>query len=224
MQIYAHTHRENPNTPIRVHPLLLSLAETINASEASPQIAAISENDDRALASKLYTSPSEFPPLEMHFARGNGQSFLSNRNGYALTSVACCGECMASAPQADLGGEGNAAQCSLAATFHALEDSAANIGGGSLSTHSKRKKCRRTSSGGARGNLPNTRGPRPAVPIRRTRGKSAQKASSRDVNTSTPEEMSEGGDRGVEPCMFTRSLLPCFADDICCLLKVQTAI
>jgi len=76
MSIYADTHRENPNTPIQVHPLLLSLSETINASETSPQIAAISENDERALTSNLYTSPSALPLLEMHFATKNGQSLL----------------------------------------------------------------------------------------------------------------------------------------------------
>ena len=224
MSIYADTHRENPNTPIRVHPLLLSLSETINASETSPQIAAISENDERALTSNLYTSPSALPPLEMHFATKNGQSLLSTRNGYALTSVAGCRECMASAPQADSRGEGNATQCDSAATFHALEDNTAHIGSASLSMHNKGKKRRRASSSGVRGNLPNTHRPKAAASTRRTRGKSAQKARSRDVNTSPPEETSEGGDRGVEPCMFTRSLVPCVADDICCSLNVQMVI
>ena len=156
MSIYADTHRENPNTPIQVHPLLLSLSETINVSKTSPQIAAISENDERALTSNLYTSPSVLPPLEMHFATKNGWSLLSTWNGYALISVAGCQECMASAPQANSRGEGNATQCNSAATFHALEDNTVHIGSASLSMHNKGKKRQRASSSGVQGNLLNT--------------------------------------------------------------------
>jgi len=90
MNFYANTHKANPNLTIRIHPLLLSLAETINASDANPDIRTISENDERALRSDLYIPPSAFPLLEIHFSGQNGPSLLSNQNGYFLTSVACC--------------------------------------------------------------------------------------------------------------------------------------
>jgi len=48
MNFYANTRKANPNLTIRVHPLLLSLAKTINASDANPDIRTISENDERA--------------------------------------------------------------------------------------------------------------------------------------------------------------------------------
>lgn len=65
---------------IRIHPLLLSLKKTIDASETDPDISAISENDERALSSDMYTSPSEFPPLEMHLYGTNGPFLLSYQN------------------------------------------------------------------------------------------------------------------------------------------------
>ena len=71
---YANAYKGNPNTPIRIHPLLLSLRETIAASETDPDIGAISENDERVPGNELYTSPSEFPPLEIQFSGGNGES------------------------------------------------------------------------------------------------------------------------------------------------------
>ena len=71
---YANAYKRNSNTPIRIHPLLLSLKETIAASETDPDICAISENDKRVTGNDLYTSPSEFPPLEIHFSGGNGTS------------------------------------------------------------------------------------------------------------------------------------------------------
>jgi hypothetical protein len=78
MNFYAETHDRNPNLTIRIHPLLLSLSETINVSETSPDISTISENDERALRSNLYTSPGAFPPLEIHFSGQNGSSLLFN--------------------------------------------------------------------------------------------------------------------------------------------------
>lgn len=80
MSFYADNCKRNPNVTIRIHPLLLSLTGTIEASETNPDINAISENDERALRSKLYTSPSAFPPLEIHFSGKNGQSLPSDQN------------------------------------------------------------------------------------------------------------------------------------------------
>ena len=115
---------------------------------------------------------------------------------------------MASAPQDDPGGEGNATQCNLAATPHTLEDDIAHIGSASFSTRNKGKKRRRASLG-VQGNPSNTCSPKAAALICRTKGKGAQKVGSRDVNTLSPEETcekppQEGRDRGVEPRMFTR--------------------
>ena len=235
MRFYIKACGRNPDNPIPVHLLLLSLSKTVDASETNPDIGAISENDERVLNSDHYTSPSAFPPLEIHSPGKNGSSLKSNQNGYTLTSLADCQECMASAPQDGSGGEGNAAQCNSAATPHALEDNIAHIGGASFSTRNKGKKRRRASLG-AQGNLSNTHSPKAAALMHRTKGKSAQKVGSRDVNASSPEETpagdeetpenpsQEGRDRGVEPGMFTRGAAQHFADDICCSLKAQTVI
>jgi hypothetical protein len=56
----------------RVHPLLLSLAEVFKESEVSPDIGSISEDDPRVLGSEYFTSPSKFPPLDMHLSGQNG--------------------------------------------------------------------------------------------------------------------------------------------------------
>lgn len=50
-------------TPPRIHPLLLSLTEAWNASDTSPDIHSISENDPRVIRSVYYVSPRELPPL-----------------------------------------------------------------------------------------------------------------------------------------------------------------
>ena len=71
---YANACKRNTGTPIHIYPLLLSLRETIAASETDPDISTILENDKRIPRSNLYISPSEFPPLEMHFSGGNGAS------------------------------------------------------------------------------------------------------------------------------------------------------
>src|SRR5258708_23921188 len=122
MAFYLSTHRRNPEHTISVHPLVLSLTEVINASHTNRDISTISENDERALKSIHYTLPSTFPPLEIHFPGQNGRSLLFNRYGNALTLVAGCQKCMASSPQNDSGGEGNATQGNLAATSTTLED------------------------------------------------------------------------------------------------------
>jgi hypothetical protein len=90
MNFYAEARKEarhrKSNSTIRVHPLLLSLTETINASETNPDISTISENDKRVFGNGLYASPSEFPPLEIHFSDQCGPSLPSNQNGYVLTN------------------------------------------------------------------------------------------------------------------------------------------
>jgi hypothetical protein len=78
MNFYADADSRNSNSTIRVHPLLLSLTTTINASETNADISTISENDERALATEFYTSPSDLLPLEMHLPGRCGPSLLSN--------------------------------------------------------------------------------------------------------------------------------------------------
>jgi len=125
----------------------------VAAFPKNPIISSISENDKRVLKSRLYTSPSVFPPLEIHFSGKNGLSSPSNQDGYALISVAGCGECMISTPQGNSGGEGNATQGNPVATFHTLEDNIAHIDSASLSISSKGKMHQRAFSGGAKGNI-----------------------------------------------------------------------
>jgi hypothetical protein len=153
--------------------------------------------------------------------------------GYALTSVAGCGECIAPAAQDSSRGEVNATQGNSAAAFHAPEDNLSHIGSASLSTPNNGKKRRRSSSGGVQGNLSNPRGPKIARVMRRAQGKAkgkqAQKADSPDANSSPSEEKSdrysqEGRDQEAGPCMFAEMPAQRFADDIRCSLKAQTTI
>jgi hypothetical protein len=206
MNFFNEARKKKPNLSVRVHPLLLSLSETINASEINPDISAISENDERALRSKYYASPDSLPPLEIHLSSQNGPSLLSNQNGHVLTSVAGCRACVASARQADLE-EGNVAQGNFAAALHGLENNLEHIGYVSQSARDKGKRRRRASSGGVQGNLPNARGPKAAGIIRKPKGIQAQKAGSLDANPSRPEETpdkpsEEGEVREAGPCMF----------------------
>jgi hypothetical protein len=229
MNIYLNAHQRNPNTRIRVHPLLLSLSETIAASDTNPEISNVSEDDKRVLGSIYYTPPSALPPLEMHISRENGLSHLSNRICYVLMSVAGCQECMASAPQNNPGGEGNSSQVNSAATSHPQGDNAVHMGGASLNLSNKAKKRQRSSSGVTQGNLSSTRGPKAAAAIRKAKGKRVQKAGSQDVNPSSTEQMSykssQGGrDQEVEPRTLTGGLVQDFSDDIHCLLKTQMTI
>jgi hypothetical protein len=200
----------NPNITIHIHPLLLSLCETFNASDINPDIGSISENDKRVLKSSFYTSPSALPLLEIHFSGKNGMSLLSNRNGYVLISVVNCRECMTSALQ-DYSGGSNATQLNLAATFHALEDNLV------------RNRCR-TSLGGVQGNFPSTCGSNVAGMTGRAKGKQTQKAGSWDADPSSLEKQpekspQESRDREAEPCMFARVPVKYFANDICCSLN-----
>jgi hypothetical protein len=220
MKFYADSRIRDSNLTIRVHPLLLSLTETISASETNPDISTISENDKRALRSNFYTSPNTLPPLEIHFSGQNGPSLLSNKNGCALTpeSVAGCRECMGSAPQDDSGRESNAAQGISAATFHALEGNLAHVGSTSPSARNKGKKRRCASSGGVQGNISNTRGPKAAGVIHRAKGKQAETAGSCDANPSPLEEKSdkstkEGRDQEAGPRMFIGVPIQSFPND-----------
>jgi hypothetical protein len=77
MNFFADTRDRNPNLSIRVHPILLSLTETVKAFDPNPDISFISENDERVLRSNFYTSPSTLPPLEIHFSGQNGLSLPS---------------------------------------------------------------------------------------------------------------------------------------------------
>jgi hypothetical protein len=241
MDFFVYASERNPNLPIRVHPLLLSLTATVNASEIHPDISTISENDERVLRSKHYVSPSAFPPLEIHFLGQNGSSLLSNRNGYALTSTAGCRECVAFSSQ-DNSGDDFPTQGDSAATSHALEeiatqgdseatshpqgDNSARIRSESLSMHNKGKKRRRASSG-TQGDLSNPRGYyKAARAIRRVRGKQATKAGLSDANPSPMvEEKSnkssqEDRDWEAEPCMFAGVSAQQYTDGIRWSLKV----
>jgi hypothetical protein len=79
MTFFVNARKRDPNLTIRVHPLLLSLTETIDASETNPDMKAISENDERALRSAFYTPPNTLPPLEIHFSGQNGLSLLQSK-------------------------------------------------------------------------------------------------------------------------------------------------
>ncbi len=80
INFYANASNRNSGISIRIHPLLLSLGKTIDASETDPDISAISENDERALSSNRYTSPSDFPPLGLHLYGIHGLSLPSYQN------------------------------------------------------------------------------------------------------------------------------------------------
>jgi hypothetical protein len=224
MNFFVNTSHRNPNIAICVHPLLLSLAAIMEASEDNPDISSMSETDKRALNSPFYNSASTLLLLEIHFPGKNGLSLLPNQNDYTLTSVANCRECIAFAPQDHSGGESNATQGHSAATLHAQEDNLAHIGSASLNMPNKRRKRRRTSLGGVKGNLPSTHGPNLARIMHRAKGKQAQRVGSLDANPSSPEEQpgtssQKSRDREAEPCMFTRVPAQHFADDICCSLN-----
>ena len=84
MHFFVNTHDRNPKLTICIHPLLLSLVEAINKSEINPALSTISENDEAALKSNYYTSPSTLPPLEIHFSGKNGLSFLLDQMAMLL--------------------------------------------------------------------------------------------------------------------------------------------
>ena len=228
MRFYRAAFKENPNTPIRLHPLLLSLSRAINASETNPDISAISENDKRVkvLGNSLYISPSALPPLEMHVWGQNSTALLSNQNGYALILLAGCRECMSSAPQDSPGGEDHAASSTAPPISHGMEDNLEYMGA-TTSTRNKGKKRRRASSGSVRGNLLSTRGPKAAGLIRGTKERCAQKAGSRNANASSEEgaskKPSQGRDRGVEPCTLIRSPVQHLSNDMWPSLQAHTS-
>jgi hypothetical protein len=76
MQFYVQAEKRDPDKPIQVYPLLLSLTQTINASETNPDISTISENDEWVLNSEYYVSPSTLPGLEIHYHGQSGESPL----------------------------------------------------------------------------------------------------------------------------------------------------
>ena len=228
MRFYQAAYKENPNIPIRLHPLLLSLSETINLSETNPDISTISENDKRVevLGHNLYISPSALPTLEMHVLQQNSTPLLSNQNGYALILLAGCRECMSSVPRDGSGGEGYAAGSTAPTTSQSMQGNMGYIGR-TTSSQNKGKKRQRASSGSVRGNLLSTRSPKAAVLVRTTKERYAQKAGSRSANASSEErasdKSSQGRDRGVEPCMLIRSHVQHLSDDMWQSLQAQTS-
>jgi len=211
MNFYAGVYKRNPKRAIRVHPLLLSLAEAINLSERHPNIGTISEGDERALRSDLYTSPSTLPPLEIHFLGQNRSSLLSNQIGLGLTSVVGCRECVPPSPQDNSGGEGNATQGNLAATPHAMEEISVHTRSSPLSTRKSGKKRRRASSGAGHGSPPNTRGPTAARVLRRPKGLQPHL---QPQEGKTQKSSDEVRDWEEEPRMFTEGSAQHIADDI----------
>ena len=242
MDFYVNAMSESQNTPIRIHPILLSLSEAMNNSKTNPDINTVSENDERVLTNSIYTLPSKLPPLEMHILGGNGPSLLPNQNDYALTSVAGCGECMKYRPQDNSGegstaaqdnsGEGStAAQDKSEAAVHTPEDNISHSSSTSPSTPRKAKKRRRALSGSVQGHRSNKLGTNIVMLIRRAKGKQPQQTGSLGVNHSSSEDISDQPpqeDRGrrevEEPCMFAGSSVQRFSNCICCWPKVQTAI
>jgi hypothetical protein len=222
MAFYLSACCRNPEHTIHVHPLLLSLTEIIKASHTNPDISTISENDERALKSKLYTLPSIFPPLEIHFPGQNGQSFLFNHYCNALTLIAGCWKCMASFSQNNSGGEGT--QGNLATTSNTLKDNLAHIGSAHPSKPNKVRKCQCASSGAVQGNLSNTHGLKAAWLICRAKGKQAQKSNSWDINSLPSEGKSDKSswecrDWEAEPSMFTGVPVWYFTDKMHCAPK-----
>ncbi|KAH9170153.1 hypothetical protein EDB89DRAFT_1908021 [Lactarius sanguifluus] len=61
-------------TPPRVHPLLLSLSKAWSASDTSPDIHSVSENDPRVIGNPYYILPSELPPLNSHIPGNSNKS------------------------------------------------------------------------------------------------------------------------------------------------------
>lgn len=56
---------------LRIHPLLLSLCKAWNASDTSPDISSISDNDPRVTEDAFYVPASELPPLNAHLSENN---------------------------------------------------------------------------------------------------------------------------------------------------------
>ena len=90
MNFFVDASRRNPDITIRIHPLLLSLAAILAASEDNPDIGSMSEADERVLNSPYYNPASALLPLEIHFSGKNGPPLLPNPNDYTLTSAANC--------------------------------------------------------------------------------------------------------------------------------------
>ena len=230
MDFYVNAKSESPNTPIRIHPIFLSLCTAMNNPETNLDINTISEDDERVLTNDSYTSPSKLPPLEIHLLAGNGLSLLPNQNEYALTSVAGCGECMKDHPQDNSGEDGTAAQDKSEAAAHAQESNISHSSSTSLSPRRKAKKRRCALSGSVQGRRSNKLGPNIAVLIPRAKGKQAQQTGSLGANHSSSEDISDQPpqeDRGrevEEPCMFTGSSVQRLSNRICRWPKVQTTI
>ena len=143
------------DTPPRVHPLLLSLAAVYDKSNDSPNISSVSEDDPRVLSNKYYTSPSDLPPLDIHFPGQNGATLLGDAHGspLTLTSAASCQECMASQPQDNSVGVGNMAMTTSSAAsipepvVSEAQEISAEVANEPITNPRKGKRRRRASSG-----------------------------------------------------------------------------
>ncbi|KAH9021447.1 hypothetical protein EDB85DRAFT_1895655 [Lactarius pseudohatsudake] len=164
-------------TPLRIHPLLLSLIEAFREHEDSPNISSVSENDPKVLSSNYYASPSNLPLLDIHFPGQNGADPLSDTHVSPLTLAASCRECMdslasvgdvminmssaapslapmASEPQGDSAGDivmmTPPAAFSLEPMASEPQDTSEEKGSSTISIPMKRKKDRRASGSGVR--------------------------------------------------------------------------
>jgi hypothetical protein len=125
MDFYADARSRNPNTAVRIHPLLLSLSETFNASPANPNISTTSENDERLSSeSPFYTERSALPSLEIHFSGQNGPHVLPNQNRYSLTESYADSRLPrmhAAFPSRQLGGRGKCHSSEFSGNISCLE-------------------------------------------------------------------------------------------------------
>ena len=76
MNYFVEARDRSPNH-LCIHPLFLSLTTAFMKSEKSPDISSVFENDPRVLNSQYYTSPSDLPPLNIHFPGQNSRAHLS---------------------------------------------------------------------------------------------------------------------------------------------------
>jgi hypothetical protein len=149
---YFVTARNGSTNHLRVHPLFLSLTAAFAKCEKSPDFGSVSENDPRTLSNDYYTSPSDLPPLNIHFPGQNGTAYLSDMCSSLFSSVALCRECMVSQPQVNAGAREVEPNTSLPATnaehmTPELVDNTAGASDSMIEVHTKGKKRQCASSG-----------------------------------------------------------------------------
>lgn len=142
----------------RVHPLLLSLTAAFAKSDNSPDIGSVADNDPRTLRDGYYTSPSDLPPLNIHFPGQNGAAYLLTCADlrFLLSSIALCEECMFTQPQVNAGAVEEKPNSSIPVAEAelvppGLVENLAGTSDSAIGVRTKGKKRRRASSGGVNG-------------------------------------------------------------------------